>query len=148
MSYSISLMMPKYFWHFILNQYFPYPSQNFAIPLSHVAVLFFYYAMTFYYVLYNLSLLMRQFWKRGYLNGKFSSVQSSSVAQSCPTLCNPMNHSMPGFPVHHQIPESTQTHAHYISDAIQPSHPLSSPPPLALNLSQHQGLFKWVSSSR
>ena len=76
-----------------------------------------------------------------------SSVQFSSVAQSCPTLCNPMNHSTPGLPVYHQLPESTQTHVHQIGDAIQPSHLLSSPSPPALNLSQHQGLFKWVSSS-
>ena len=75
-----------------------------------------------------------------------SSVQFSSVAQSCPTLCDPMNHSTPGLPVHHQLPESTQTHVHWVSDTIQPSHPLSSPSPPALKLSQHQGLFKWVSS--
>ena len=73
-------------------------------------------------------------------------LQFSSVAQSCPTLGDPMNHNMPGLPVHHQLPESTQTHIHYVSDAIQPSHPLSSPSPPALNLSQHQGLFKWVRS--
>ena len=72
----------------------------------------------------------------------FSSVQFSSVAQSCPTLCGPMNCSMPGLPVHHQLPEFTQTHVHRVSDAIQPSHPLLSPSPPALNLSQHQGLFK------
>jgi len=77
---------------------------------------------------------------------KFSSVQFISVAQSRPTLCDPMNHSMPGLPVHYQILESTQTHVHCVSDAIQPSHPLSSPSPPALNLSQHQGLCKWVSS--
>ena len=71
----------------------------------------------------------------------------SSVAQSCPTLCDPMNRSTPGLPVHHQLPESTQTHVHQVGDAIQPSHPLSSPSLPALNLSQHQGLFKWVSSS-
>ena len=70
----------------------------------------------------------------------------SSVAQSCLTLCDPVTHSAPGLPVHHQLPESTQTHVHWISDAIQPSCPLSSPPPPAFNLSQHQGLFKWVSS--
>ena len=74
------------------------------------------------------------------------SVQFSSVAQSCLTLCKPMNHSRPGLPVHHQLPESTKTHVHQVGDAIQPSHPLSSPSP-ALNSSQHQGLFKWVSSS-
>ena len=73
-------------------------------------------------------------------------VQFSSVVQSCPTLCDPMHRSIPGLPVHHQLPEPTQTHVHRGSDAIQPSHPLSSPSPPALNLSQHQGLFKWVSS--
>ena len=71
----------------------------------------------------------------------------SSVTQSCPTLCNPMNSSTPGLPVHHQLPESTQTHVHWVGDVIQPSHPLLSPFPPALNLSQHQGLFKWLSSS-
>ena len=75
------------------------------------------------------------------------SVQFSSVAQSCLTLCDSMNHSTPGLPVHHQLLELAQTHVHWVSDAIQPSHPLSSPSPPALNLSQHQGLFKWVSSS-
>ena len=68
--------------------------------------------------------------------------QFSSVAQLYLTLCDPMNHSMPGLPVHHQLPEFIQTHAHHVGDAIQPSHPLSSPFPPALNLSQHQGLFK------
>ena len=71
-----------------------------------------------------------------------SSVQFSSVTQSCPTLCDPMNHSTPGLPVHHQLPEFTKTHVHCVGNAIQPSHPLSSPSPPALNLSQHQGLFK------
>ena len=74
------------------------------------------------------------------------SVQFSSVTQSCPTLCDPMDSSTPGLPIHHQLPESTQTHVHWVGDAIQPSHPLSSPSP-ALNLSQHQGLFQWVNSS-
>ena len=73
--------------------------------------------------------------------------QFSSVAQACPTLCNPMNRSMPGLPVHHQIPEFTQTHVHRVSDAIQPSQPLSSPSPPAPNPSQHQSLFQWVNSS-
>jgi len=71
-----------------------------------------------------------------------STVQFSSVAQSCPTLCYPMNHSTPGLPVHHQLPEFTQTHVHKVSDAIQPSHPLSSPSPPAPNPSQHQSLFQ------
>ena len=73
-------------------------------------------------------------------------VQFSSVTQSCLTLCNPMNRSMPGLPVHHQLLEFTQTHVHWVSDAAQPSHLLSSPSPPALNLSQDQGLFQWVSS--
>ena len=77
----------------------------------------------------------------------FSSVQLSSVAQSCLTLCDPMNHSTPSLPFHHQLPELTQTHVHRVSDAIQPSHTLSSPSHLAPNPSQHQGLFQWVSSS-
>ena len=72
---------------------------------------------------------------------QFSSVQFSSVAQSCPTLSDPMNRSTPGLPVHHQLPEFTQTHVCQVSDAIQPSHPLSSPSPPTINLSQHQGLF-------
>ena len=75
------------------------------------------------------------------------SVQLSSVTQLCLTLCNPMNCSTPGLAVHHQLSESTQTHVHRVGDAIQPSHPLLSPSPPALNLSQHQGLFKRVSSS-
>ena len=77
----------------------------------------------------------------------FNTVQFSSVSQSCLTLCEPMNCSTPGLPVHHQLPEFTQTRAHWVSDAIQPSHPLLSPSSPALNLSQHQCLFKWVSSS-
>ena len=77
----------------------------------------------------------------------FSSVQFSSVAQSCPTLCDPMNRSTPVLPVHHQLPEFTQTHIHRVSDATQPSHPLSSPSPPAPNRSQHQSLFQWVNSS-
>ena len=73
---------------------------------------------------------------------KIQISSASSATQLCPTLCNPMNHSMPGLSVHHQLLESTQTHVHQVSDAIQPSHPLSFPSPPALNLSQHQGLFK------
>ena len=76
-----------------------------------------------------------------------SSVHFSSVTQSCPTLCNPMNRSMPGLPVHHQLLDFTQTHVHRVGDGIQPSHPLSPPSPPALNLSQHHGLFQCVSSS-
>ena len=75
------------------------------------------------------------------------NVQFNSVGQLCRNLCNLMNRSTPGLPVHHQLLESTQTHVHWDGDAIQPSHPLFSPSLLALNLSQHQGLFQWVSSS-
>ena len=77
----------------------------------------------------------------------YISVQFILVAQSCPTLCNPTNRSMPGLPVHHQLPEFTQTHVHCVSDAIQPSHSLSSPSPPAPNPSQHQSLFQRVNSS-
>jgi len=75
---------------------------------------------------------------------KSHSVQFSSVAQSCPTLCSPMDCSTPDLPAHHLLPEFTQTHVHWVADAIQPSHLLSSPSPPAFNLSQHQGLFQWV----
>ena len=85
---------------------------------------------------------------RGILLGNcFSSVQFSSVAQSCLTLCNPMNCSTPGLPVHQQLPEFTQLHVYRVSDAIQPSHPLLSPSPPAPNPSQHQSLFQWVNAS-
>ena len=82
-----------------------------------------------------------------YLLFKKDSVQFSLVTQSCLTLCNPMNCSTPGLLVHHQLLGFTQTHVHWVSDAIQSSHPLSSRSPPAFNLSQHQGLFKWVISS-
>ena len=74
----------------------------------------------------------------------FSSDQLA--AQSCPAICDPTNCSTPGFPVHHQLPELAQTHVHLVSNVIQPSHPLSYPSPPAFNLSQHQGVFQWVSS--
>ena len=74
----------------------------------------------------------------------FLTVQFSSVAQLYPTLCDPTDCSMSGFPVHHQLLELAQTHVHWVGDAIQPSHPLLSPSPPAFNLSQHQGLFQWV----
>ena len=77
---------------------------------------------------------------------QFSSVRFISVAQSCPTLCDPMNRSTPGLPVYHQLLEFTQTHVHRVSDAIQPSHPQLSPSPPAPNPSQHQNLFQWVNS--
>ena len=74
------------------------------------------------------------------------SIHFSSVTQSCPTLCDHMNHSTPGLPVHHQLPEVTQTHVHQVGDAIQPSNPLLSSSPPAPSPSQHQGLFQWVNS--
>ena len=78
----------------------------------------------------------------GDLMYSISSVQFSSVTQSCPTLCDLMNHSTPGLPVHHSLLEFTQIHVHQVGDAIQASHPLSSPSPPALNPSQHQDLFQ------
>ena len=77
----------------------------------------------------------------------FMSFQFSSIAQSCLTLCKPMDCSTPGFPLRHQLPELTKTHVHWVGDAIQPSHPLLSPSPPAFNLSQHQGFFQSVSFS-
>jgi len=84
----------------------------------------------------------RKAWKAEHFSRKFSS-----ATQSCPTLCDSMECSMPGFPVHHQLPELTQTHVHWVGDTIQPSLPLSSPSPPAFNLSQHQGLSQGVSCS-
>ena len=81
------------------------------------------------------------------LGSQRSSDQIGSVAQSCLTPCDPMNRNTPGLPAHYQLPEFTQTHVHRVSDAIQPSHPLSSPSPPAPNPSQHLGLFQWVNSS-
>ena len=83
--------------------------------------------------------------KKNRINKK--NIQFSSVTQSCPTLCAPTDCSTPGLPVHHKFPEFTQTHGHWIGDVIQPSHPLLSTSSPTFNLSQHQGLFKWVSSS-
>ena len=96
---------------------------------------------------WNSNFLRSMHAKHACMLNRFSSVQSSSVAQSCLTLRDPMNHSTPGLPVHHQLPEFTQTLVHWVSDAIQPSHPLSSPSPPAPNPSQHQSLFQWVNSS-
>ena len=84
---------------------------------------------------------------KAYKVKKNISVQFSSVAQSCLTLCNPMNCSIPGIPVHHQLLEFIQTHVHQVGDAIQPSHPLSSPSPPAPNPSHNQSLFQWVNIS-
>ena len=93
-------------------------------------------------------LLVHKHWYTYSILVPIVSVQYSSVTQSCPTLCDPMNHSTLGLPVHHQLPEFTQTHVHWVSDAIQPSHPLSSPSPPAPNPSQHQSLFQRVNSSQ
>ena len=93
----------------------------------------------------ELSLTSFIFFQNGSLHIRNNQIRS--VTQSCPTLCDPINHSTPGLPVHHQHPEFTQTHVHRLSDAIQPSHPLSSPSPPAPNPSQHQRLFQWVNSS-
>ena len=82
----------------------------------------------------------------GFRKGRGNRDQNANIVQLCPTLCDPMDCSTPGLPVHHQLPESTQTHVHWVGDAIQPSHPLSSPSWSAFSLYQHQGLFKWVIS--
>ena len=99
------------------------------------------------------TLLLNKRWQCAQINNCISQAilriyvpQFSSVAQSCPTLCDPMNRSMPGLPVHHQLLEFTQTYVHQVGDAIQPSHPLSFPSPPAPNPSQHQSLFQWVNS--
>ena len=86
-------------------------------------------------------------WGSSLLCSPLGSAQFRSVAQSCPTLCDPLDCSMSGFPVHHQFLELAQTHVYRVSDAIQQSHPLSSPSPPTFSLSHHQGLFQWVSSS-
>ena len=93
------------------------------------------------------NLYFNKFYKTIWLWEYIPALQFSSVAQLCPTFCHPMKCSTPGLPVHHQLPEFTQTHVHRVSDAIQPSHPLSSPSPPAPNSSQHQSLFQWVNSS-
>ena len=98
--------------------------------------------LNFIYSTFLLGLFEEKSWDKP----KTNKLHFSSV-QSCLTLCDPMNCSTPGLPVQHQLPESTQTHVHWVGDAIQSSHPLSSPSPPALNLSQHLVLFKWVSSS-
>ena len=93
---------------------------------------------------YTVSIVYLRFHKQNSVKQmkEWRSVQFSSVTQPCPTLCDPMNRSTPGLPVHHQLPEFTQTHVHRVGDTIQPSHPLLSPSPPAPNPSQHQGLFQ------
>ena len=111
------------------------------LPLLHLFFLSYFLFIYFFKIFFSYF-----FFKFTYLFLAVLDLQFSPVAQSCPILCDPMNCSTPGLPVHHQLPEPTQTHAHWVSDAIQPSHPLSSPSPPALNLSQHHCLFQWVSS--
>ena len=86
-------------------------------------------------------------WAYKIFTNKIINQSINSATHSCPTLCEPMNCSTPGLPLHYQLPESTQIYVHWVGHAIQPSHPLSSPSPLAFILSKHQGLVKWVSSS-
>ena len=107
----------------------------------HSSSIYFHFQYSTVYVFVCFVFLVDPIMFSPYINFQFSS-----ATQSRPTLCDPVNRSTPGLPVHYQLPESTQTHVHWVGDAIQPSHPLSSPSPPALNLSQHQGLFKWVSS--
>ena len=118
----------------------------FYLPWSHGTrchdLNFFFLMLILSQVFHSLSLSSRD----SFLFILCHSVQFSSFTQSCPTLCDPMNHSTPGLPVHHQLPEFTQTHVRRVSDAIQPSHPLSSPSPPTPNPSQYQSLFQWVNS--
>ena len=122
-------------------------STPFAIALNKIAFLpvSYYFVQFFAWQLW----LPQSFWFVVFpeLCSLIPSVQFSSVAQLCPTLYDPMNRSTPGLPVHHQLPDFTQTHVHWVSDAIQPSHPLSSPSPPAPIPSQRQSLFQWVNSS-
>ena len=126
----------------------PPESVQIYFPSSESTLLIFFVLMPLWWwnvVLFWISVITKRFFIF-YVYRFISSVQFSSVAQSCPTLCDPMNYSMPGLPVHHQLPEFTQTQVHRVSDAIQPS-PLSSPSPPAPNPSQHQSLFQWVNSA-
>ena len=134
---SLALIFPRGLHWFLLdmpdqsktNSFFPSPNSSLKLQLTLT------------------SSLIVTFSVKRYLYSLCSSVQFSSVAQSCPTLCDPMNRSTPGLPVHHHLREFTQTHVHRVRDAIQPSHPRSSPSPPAPNPSQHQSLFQWVNSS-
>ena len=155
-----NILLPHFPMIHYLNSFWFYSklsSPTIPCPLTHFI---FSYSLTCQYIIYLLNSLSPLFFSvehqsrhciisRGSTNICWMRewVQFSSVAQSCPTLCDPMNYSTPDLPVHYQLPESTQTHVHWVGNAIQPSHPLSSPSPPTLNLSQHQGLFKWVSSS-
>ena len=120
-----------------MSQMFPYQACSFSTPCVYILSFLFYF----------LRLGLRSTFSVKSCHTISASVQFSSVTQSCPTLCDPMNQSTPGLPVHHQLPEFTQTQVHRVRDAIQPSHPLSPPFPPAPNPSQHQSLFQWVNSS-
>ena len=123
---------------------------SFHVPLGHLYVFFWKMSIQVFCLFGNVFFVFFFFFfdiELYILFIYFGLVQFSSVAQSCSTLCDPMNCSTPGLPVHHQLPEFTQTHVHRVSDAIQPSHPMSSPSPPAPNPSQHQSLFQWVNSS-
>jgi len=133
-------------WHFVRFLGLSKVSNLFSRNLSKMHV---YCLLIFFFYLLLSKLYKNEDHEIFYVNVIYPirSDEIRSVAQSCPTLCDPMNHSTPGLPVHHQLPEFTQTHVHRVSDAIQPSHPLSSPFPPAPNPSQHQSLFEWVNSS-
>ena len=122
------------------------PLYIFRICLSYLQGIMFCQALLYCAFFAILSLLKRITYYTFFAKLFFTKDQIRSVSQSCPTLYDPMNRSTPGLPVHHQLPEFTETHIHRVSDAIQPSHRLSSPSPLAPNPSQHQSLFQWINS--
>ena len=114
-------------------------------PLYKFYDCFFFSSLSLSFSLYMFDISNKQQQQKKILNEPLCQ-SVSSVAQSCLTLCDPMDYSMPGFPVHNQLPELTQTHVHWVSEVVQPSLPLSSPPP-AFNISHHQGIFQWVNFS-
>ena len=129
--FQVAILLPQF--HVLKHSSFPLWSEMASLSLNLHIYLFIYLDHSMGYI--SLVCLFTY------------SVQFSSVAQSCPTLCDPIDRSTPGLPVHHQPLEFTETHVHQVSDAIQPSHPLLSPSPPAPNPSQHQSLFQWVNSS-
>ena len=159
---SMYLLIPS-FWFILPPSLSPLVTVRFFPVWGSISVFFFFFNLFFYLriiSLHNFVVFCKpqhesaigiqislSFWTSLPSPSPSHSSQFSSVAQSCPTLCDPMNHSTPGLPVHHHLLEFTQTHVHRVSDAIQPSHPLSSPSPSAPNPSQHQSLLQWVNSS-
>ena len=134
MSSCLTLSIFVFYWNFLQHLHFLLSIVNvyifvFAFSLAILTTFKFFFSI--YYWLMSI----------------FFKIQFSSVTHLCLTLCDPMDSSTPGLPVHRQLLEFTQTHVHWVSDAIQPSPPLSSPSPPTINLSQHRGLFQWVSSS-